>query len=368
MRLKIRYLAAFFSVNLWAFSALQAQSLNVSIRPDSSETTTPITIDNPASKQVSYYFVSSGNSSNVIYMSFAAPPGTNVKVRSRYLAKGSAEAALSSSSGWTEQKLYSVYDKAVKNSYNFPKADLPQTSAAIDCSNMTVEMVRVVIEIYRETTGITLTVEEMCGGTTPKEPNDGGTNPGDPNSGNPGDSNGGTTPGSGGNNGSPSTYSSDSYFRVYLSKDACAPASKSKYLVEIQYDLTAVPQEFIDAGTTIGAIVTERKFTGNRGASIKPVSDGKYAPKPLILMASPGVNLSEDQISLLKFKKGKLQSRRVLKYAKALYYKGMFLSSALLDGVLKGGKGTFEIANDDLMYSVCFKLERKRQSVNGYPK
>lgn len=149
-------------------------------------------------------------------------------------------------------------------------------------------------------------------------------------------------------------------YLAIVRKDACG-ASGDNYVVQIRVKM---PKEFVSSGyLTFRAI--EQKHTGGKEATIKPVSDGMFAPDPLLLMRY--LSFCSQNINVVKFKNGKPKSVKSVPVHDLIYYRDMTLTRSPILKHLSGGKGSVELYNDRTGYGVCFELVRKRQRKNGYP-
>ncbi len=149
-----------------------------------------------------------------------------------------------------------------------------------------------------------------------------------------------------------------------FSRDACGSETEP-YIFAVYVDLSRASVDPSDR-TTISYWGQSRRRSGGREASIKPVSDGKYAPRPLILMRSLGACGQELNVVQWNAKK----PTRIVKSHPydMLPYHGMILNrSPLGPAELTGGMGTFELSNSYESYGVCFNLVAQRQRANGYP-
>lgn len=150
----------------------------------------------------------------------------------------------------------------------------------------------------------------------------------------------------------------------HLRKDACQRRAISRYLSEINLDLSEIDQELFDRGFTITIAVLEVPFTGATLASIKPFSDGKFHGEPILLMGS--VRYGDEYVKIIRRRKDRIVSQRTIPVVKYISYRGNTLSLARLRGLLRGGKATFELSGGGYVYGVCFDLSRRRQVANGY--
>lgn len=148
-------------------------------------------------------------------------------------------------------------------------------------------------------------------------------------------------------------------YSVRLTKDACA-ARSTNYLLKI---IIQIPKNSIPAKVSISGI--ESEFTGDRAASIKPLSDGRFAPQPLLLMSFLG-NVCGQRIEIVKWSKGIKRSSSIVMAQDLIPYRGRVLTRTPIGRFMSGGKATFELFNGLTNYSVCFTLTKKRQKVNGY--
>lgn len=152
-----------------------------------------------------------------------------------------------------------------------------------------------------------------------------------------------------------------------LNKDACLTQSKPEYIVIFDIDLSKVDPAEYPGGLNISFSAKETKVSKGKQAAIKPESEGRYKPKPIVMMNWLG-DTCGNQIDVVSWKKFVPVSFRPLTIYGLLSYKGMVLNLALVDKVLTGGQATFNLSTKRESYGVCFSLQRKRQNKNGYPK
>jgi hypothetical protein len=148
-------------------------------------------------------------------------------------------------------------------------------------------------------------------------------------------------------------------------KDSCnAPKPTSYALVTV--DVSKVKRKKLKNGLTVKVSAEEASYKGSRAASIKPISDGKYAPKPLLLMAT---TYSVDEFArVVRWSGGKPKIEKIYKTLDSAYYRNLSLIRVPVE--LPGGFATVELLDEaDLNsgYSVCLEMSRKRQRINGYP-
>lgn len=155
--------------------------------------------------------------------------------------------------------------------------------------------------------------------------------------------------------------------RALLSKDNC-DKSVDEYLVEFVIDLSGIDRNAPGGQGSITASITAGE-NGLSAASIKPISDGKFAPRPLVLIESNGYNYyagSQEQLRVINWSKGRPGKARSLKIEDRIYHQGQSLARSVAQGILTGGRGTFEISNGQKVGVACMSLVRSRQRVNGY--
>jgi hypothetical protein len=135
----------------------------------------------------------------------------------------------------------------------------------------------------------------------------------------------------------------------------------------MKVDLSAVNPALLQNGATIGAVFSEVTYRGSKAASIKPVSDGMFAPNPLLLMSS--ISPYSEGIFQTKWKaNGSISLMRTVPIVAYAGYRNLTLTRSVVTSLLaEGGKATFDITDGRTAYSVCFAMKRTRQSKNGYP-
>jgi len=206
--------------------------------------------------------------------------------------------------------------------------------------------------------------------------------------------------------------------RGLLNKDACSLAS-DKYLIRLTIDLSSVNRAALGSLITIKGRLFTDQYKGRTSASIKPESEGKFFPKPLVLMSSLGWN---ESISVRQWKNGVPTGRQEIPVdgSDRVFWQGLVLARAPIDKLLRAGsslarnfatseqlrrrrptptransankkrrprrpsspspspspsngriragqRATFELYTPDKSYGVCLSVKRSRQRVNGYP-
>jgi hypothetical protein len=155
--------------------------------------------------------------------------------------------------------------------------------------------------------------------------------------------------------------------RALLSQDACSP-SVEEYQVRFVIDLEGINRSTAGTPFTVAAQITEGE-SELLAASIKPFSDGKFAPKPLVLIESVGFSYyasSGQSLRLVRWARGRPGKPRVIKIENSLFHQGQVLLRAVAEGLLTGGRGSFEVINGERAGGACLNLVRARQCVNGY--
>ncbi len=175
----------------------------------------------------------------------------------------------------------------------------------------------------------------------------------------------GTNPLPGGDEG----VDADKYATVTIDgafqKDSCRTGNTPWRLV-VSFDLRKVDRNALKNGIAVKVAAREITYGGSRAASIKPVSDGKYAPRPLLLMARTGA--FNEAARVVRWSKGKPRVEKVYEKLDSAFYQGLSLVRTPVE--LPGGFATVElldIKGFSRGYGVCLEMTRRRQYVNGYP-
>lgn len=149
---------------------------------------------------------------------------------------------------------------------------------------------------------------------------------------------------------------------IYLTtffKDACVKndARKLNYIARFRIKVKKA------ATLTVG--VTEETYEGKKGATIKPISEGKFAPNPLLLMEMTrqcGVSITESVWKNGRPKLTSLKPEDLIRYSKRIFVR------VNMGGKLQGGgKASYDLSDTDTAYGVCFSRQAVRQYVNDYP-
>jgi hypothetical protein len=146
-------------------------------------------------------------------------------------------------------------------------------------------------------------------------------------------------------------------------KDSCN-SRVNKYLVRVRMDLAEVDSTKFPQGITVRFRGLENVYRESRAASIKPVSDGRFAPQPLLLMNSVSY---DENIDVMTWKKGTPNKVGDIDIEDKVYYRGFVLSRSIASAVLRGGYASVDKVSDYQSYGACLNMVRSRQRVNGYP-
>lgn len=152
-------------------------------------------------------------------------------------------------------------------------------------------------------------------------------------------------------------FSSSSTWSAVMRKNACKEkTSKSTYEVTFTARVKGKRPLFVR--------VQESRPVTKKAASIKPVSVGKLAPAPLLLMQSLG--LCGQSATRVMWNKGAPRLFPV-PIEDVISYRNLALNRAAITSHLVGGEGVFDLEDGRTAYGVCFSLAKTRQRVNGYP-
>jgi hypothetical protein len=155
--------------------------------------------------------------------------------------------------------------------------------------------------------------------------------------------------------------------KFLVQKDTCTMKRNSKTIIMAEVDLTGVDRTTYGESFNIKVKISANGYNGNMAASIKPISDGKYAPQPLLLMSSlGGFNPQGQWVDVVRWSKKGPKTLKRLEVKDYAFWRGLSLIRVPIGSVLNGGRATFEYTNGSRAYSVCFKLTRTRQKRNGY--
>ncbi len=174
------------------------------------------------------------------------------------------------------------------------------------------------------------------------------------------DATGGGEPGPDG--GDPIGGDQRGYVSAFLETNRCLRGAKPAAAIEL--DLAGVATADLTGTIEIRTKLT--KFGGNMRAAIKPRSDGGIFPGQALLLAGP---VGGSSVKLAKFtgnRRTSLKTLAVPSRGGTIYYRGNTYLRRPITKYLRGGTGTFYIADQGQGYPLCVKLVRRRQNLNGY--
>lgn len=311
---------------------------------------------------VVFYYLSKGNLTSKLGVEIYGPKGIETKVEAAQVIS-SVTNTLSKGSFWRIPLDGSIIELSNKSSprsyYSRVTNTTPKVARSIisDCASIPPSILVLLLKNLSEQEGRVISHEEACGEASPGlPPSDTGLITPTPT---PIGSSSPTTP----QVKIESTYGSSN---AILQKDSCS--TNKNYLVKITLSLSKVSAEALNQGFNIQGRLRELEYTGGRAASLKPKSDGKYAPRPLLLMQSIG---GEQKVNLVKWTKGQPLTLTTVAATNSLaFYRGYVLIRIIADKLISGGRGekvNFELTNGTSIYNVCGKRARVRWKVNGYP-
>lgn len=149
-------------------------------------------------------------------------------------------------------------------------------------------------------------------------------------------------------------------------KDLCTKKDYD-YLAVATIDLSKVSASDMATGFTLSISMDESIWAGKDAASIKPKSDGRYAPQPGLMADTID---TKAQLLVARFKSGRIATTKSivsLPNKKTLAWQGHILNFYLIGPQLTGGKASiYTSSSNDLSAPGCFTMVRKRQSTPGY--
>jgi hypothetical protein len=149
-------------------------------------------------------------------------------------------------------------------------------------------------------------------------------------------------------------------FRATFLKDACAEAEKRRpYLVRFEIRLKK------HSSSPIAVNLTEEINTGSQAASIKPLSEGRFAPNPLLLMEM--LRACGQKVHEATWRR----ERPVVSELKAedlITFHNRSFVRVNMGGRMSGGAATYVLSTPDTAYGVCFQRNAVRQYAGDYPR
>lgn len=354
---------------------------------------TEVVLPAESPEQVTFWAEMKGNSSNVVNFRIEAPQGTRVEFSGAQAAgRGRARIESIGKKTWYPVLLKERYKDGAREASEFTlrrnarvmSSVVSRESEAITrvvstdvtgrltgslsldlCNFLTPEQIQSMLDQLKQFSGREWTKEEFCDYI--KNPTEeGSVLPAGP---------GGSA--SGGGSSSESPFPTDPTDEAFLAnmdnasldlggvfrKDSCN-SRVSKYIVKVTLDFSGVDITKFPQGITVRFHGLENVYKGKRAASVKPVSDGRFAPAPLLLMTS--VSYDED-VEIMKWTKGKPKQVATVDIEDRVYYRGFVLSRSVASSILSGGKASVDKVSDYQSYGACLSMTRTRQRVNGYP-
>jgi hypothetical protein len=347
-------------------------------------------------ESVSFWAELKGNSSNVVSFRVEAPQGTKVEFAGAQAGnRGKTKIEALKQQAWYPLVLKDRYKDGAKEGSVFTMRRVGRSALAQNvttgngsdaffdkslssslaritgfgnfdiCSFLSAEQLNKILEQLKGYTGQEWTKDKFC--EFAKNPSEeGAILPGAPGAGAGG---GGNTGGSG--------FPNDPTDEAFLAnldnssldvagvfrKDSCN-SRVSKYFVRVTMNLSEVDAAKFPQGIVVRFRGLENIYEGSRAASIKPVSDGKFAPAPLLLMNSVSY---DENIQVMKWTKGKPKKVADVDVEDKVYYRGFVLSRSVASSILNGGYASVDNVSDYQAYGACLNMVKSRQRVNGYP-
>lgn len=149
-------------------------------------------------------------------------------------------------------------------------------------------------------------------------------------------------------------------FHVLFHKNACG-GTNDRYIFRLRLKL---PGQLPPTGY-LRVRVQETKHFGGKEATIKPLSEGRFAPSPLLLMNYLG--FCGQKINVVRWNNDRPSRKTPAKVFDLVQYRGLVLTRTPFSRYLVGGRASIELYDANSGYGACFQLKRARQRVNGYP-
>ncbi len=152
-----------------------------------------------------------------------------------------------------------------------------------------------------------------------------------------------------------------------MERDKCS--SSIRYAIAVKVNLRSIDWTQYPSGLKIGVILKAKAYSGNIRAALKPSSDGKFFPQPIMLMATTGYSfISGEYMRAVFFKRGRVSRTLKLNRGDYIYYRGTVFRREPVGKLMSGGRAVLEMVNNGnaTAYGVCVSLNRRRQEFNGY--
>lgn len=343
--------------------AFAQQSIVVKLPASNQVATANVPAGTAASTAVVFYYVSKGNLTSQVGVEVQGPKGLEASVEASQI-KGSALSTLEKGNFW---KVYLSGTLAQSRQAVRLAAQVSNRSTIVTrstnpiCDVLSKSYIEAIIKNLSKQKGHEISYEEYCS----QVPQTSVAKPGAKGTSNDEDI---VVPIDAAN----ATSSQPTIDQLYgsatgfLEKDNCA--SIKNYLVKLTVKLDKVSAAALAQGFNVQARLQEVEYSGPRVGSLKPISDGKYAPHPLLLMQSLG---GGQWINLVKWAGGRPKIlMKVAATPSLAFHRGYVLIRILADKLIAGGRGeliNFELTNGRSVYNICGKRAKVRWRVNGYP-
>ena len=316
-------------------------------------------------RAIDFWLKSPGKITNTLQVALSGPAGLKGQLQAKAYTTTPA-AALATESNWytLETNVKFVVpapgssSSGSSNNTSSGTGSVPgqqQSTNTASCPWLTEELYTRLRDAYQARDGVAYTRDQVCARLTPGASQDDTT----------------TTS----TNNNPTTTQEETsdqpsvQVASFLRKNTCDAKIKG-YVVRLRVLLDGVDASTLAAGFTVQAKIAEVIFTGNKASSLKPKSDGRFFPNPLFLISSTGYSVYGDKenVSLYRWVKGAPRYLLSLPIYSYMYYRNLRLARIVATKAMRGGKATLEITGGTYIYSGCYELSRRRQSLYGYPK
>ena len=330
----VLFLAGMLGINAVS-SAQSSNMISQQIRADGSPVQITLSPADTYLKKIRLWFISKGAMTIPLELGVNAPGGVKVSAQYRLLGSENAAVAADSTGRWIDMKFKANHKGKEKTSFSVKTVRAAISAATGDsCSGLSEAMVQEILRQLSEAMGRTVTRDEFCTTETSGETE-------------------------------PETRPAALQLTGLVHKDTCSGSKTSQYLVRVDLDLSGVDASLLQTGYQMEVIPALVKFTGRVVGKIK-VSDGGVYPNQWILLAAKA-GYGKDRINVVKWNRRGIASMKTTKIGNYGTYRGVYGTRSPIGGLLRGGKGTFELVTDYSAYSMCFKLRKVLQE-KDWPK
>lgn len=343
-------------------TTVQAQPIVVKYPASNQIASAQIPANTSANTPVYFYFISKGNVSTQIGAEVLGPTGLQASVEAAQI-KGSALETLQKGNFW---KVFLSANGSTSgrsavtpaSSKTTPRSTVNTRATDSSCASLPSSVIAIIVANISAQRGTPVSYEEICPAAT-----------GQGLAGNQASLEEGAEIPEGSEvpvAAQPKIEQTYGSAKGIIQKDNCS--SLKQYLIRVSVKLDKLAPDVLAQGFEIKSRLQEVEYVGGRPASLKPVSDGKYAPRPLLLMQSLG---GGQWVNLVTWAKGKPKIvAKVAASPSIVYWRGLVLVRVVADKLLAAGGGrkvNFELTNGSTIYNVCGKSARVRWRTNGYP-